>query len=221
MTNLIQHPNGMFIRPDTYDHSIIREINRSYGWMAVKDRVVLDVGANIGAFTHWALANGAKEVWAFEPDKENFELLTKNVGSDARAKLHNSALVSSDAKSIDFFLTDGTNHGNYSMYSIRGREKVTVGASNFSKVLGSVLPEAIKMDCEGAEYDLLLNGGTFTLPDSVREFSMELHYNTPASQYIPWFQLAEKVIEGFADWETVVPPKRNEKLWHTLGGWRR
>jgi FkbM family methyltransferase len=218
MTELLQHPNGMFIRPDTYDHSIIGEVKRSYGWMDVKDKIVLDVGANIGAFTHHALTNGAKEVWAFEPDADNFALLQKNVGDDPRAKLHNAALISGTDKTIDFFLTDGTNHGNYSMYSIRGRQKVTVKASNFRKVLDHVLPEVIKMDCEGAEYDLLR---PFYLPDSVQQFAMELHYNTPASQTGSWFDISNDIIASFSDWETVKTPKRNEKLWHTLGGWRR
>lgn len=218
MTDLLQHPNGMFIRPDTYDHSIIGEVKRSYGWMDVKNKVVLDVGANIGAFTHHALANGAKEVWAFEPDADNFVLLQKNVGDDPRAKLKNAALISGDAASIDFYLTDGTNHGNYSMYSIRGRKKVTVNAVNFRKVLDHVKPDVIKMDCEGAEYDLLR---PFYLPDSVKQFAMELHYNTPASQCESWYELAGELAENFDSWETVVRPKRNEKLWHTLGGWRR
>lgn len=41
--------------------------------------VVFDVGANIGAFSIFAVLMGAKKVYAFEPDSQNFELLLQNI----------------------------------------------------------------------------------------------------------------------------------------------
>jgi FkbM family methyltransferase len=40
--------------------------------------VVLDVGANMGVFSRYAIANGAKKVYSFEPIQENYDLLKKN-----------------------------------------------------------------------------------------------------------------------------------------------
>lgn len=40
--------------------------------------IVLDIGANIGVFSRYAIANGAHEVYSFEPIKENYDLLVKN-----------------------------------------------------------------------------------------------------------------------------------------------
>jgi FkbM family methyltransferase len=42
-------------------------------------KLVADVGANIGLFSILAAYNGAKEVYAFEPVRETFEILQKNV----------------------------------------------------------------------------------------------------------------------------------------------
>jgi len=219
------HPSGLYIRKDSYDSEIIKEIYRSYGWMDMKGKVVFDVGANFGAFSFYALKNGAKYVYAFEPEQENFELLRKNLGrfeknlldNSSRIKLVNAALVSGQDGEIDFYLTKGINHGNYSIYSYQGRDKVTVKSVNFARALEKTKPECIKFDCEGAEHDLL----PCALPDTVEQVAMELHYNSPAHTVPNWFDNSVNIIKMFADWETVKEPKRNPKLWHTLGGWRK
>lgn len=214
---LVVHPSGLTIRKNSYDTEIIKEVARSYGWMDVKDKVVLDIGANFGAYTSYALKNGAKEVWAFEPEPENFALLQKNVGDDPRAKIFNGAIIRGENTTIDFYLTTGTNHGSYSMFSYRGREKITVKAHQYSKVLDKVKPQCIKCDCEGAEYDFFVT----RMPESVEQVVMELHYNCPAGTSPKWYHQALKITAMFANWETVKEPKRNEKLWHTIGGWRK
>jgi len=219
MREVIQHSSGLHIRKDSFDSEIIKEIHRSYGWMDIEGKVVMDIGANFGAFSHYALKRGAKFIYAFEPEQENFELLKRNVGEfePSRIKLVNAALVSGAGGEIDFYLTTGTNHGSYSMYSYRGRQKVTVKSFNFAEALKEAQPECIKMDCEGAEHDLL----PCVFPTSVKQLAMELHYNGPAHTVPSWYDHSEDIMEMFKDWETVKEPKRNPKLWHTLAGWKK
>ena len=45
-----------------------------------EDAVVCDIGANVGSHSlYWAVERGAKKVYAFEPIKETFEILKKNI----------------------------------------------------------------------------------------------------------------------------------------------
>ncbi len=46
--------------------------------------VVLDCGANVGVFTRYALAHGAKKVLAIEPAADNLECLRRNTRDDSR-----------------------------------------------------------------------------------------------------------------------------------------
>ena len=45
--------------------------------------VIVDVGANIGAFSVYAARSGAKRVIAYEPSREAFETLKRNVERNA------------------------------------------------------------------------------------------------------------------------------------------
>ena len=204
----------MKTRKGTYDSAIITEAKRVYSWLTVKDKYVLDVGANFGAFTRMALNGGAKEVVAYEPEAENFSFLQTNC-TDERAVLVQAALISGEENKIDFYLTtSGKNPGNYSTTEFRGRDKITVPAVNFAKALEVFEPDAIKMDCEGSEYDLLLN---CPLPDCVQEIALEIHLNKPE-----WREtLAPQLVKLFEDSETVVEPTIGEKDWHTMAGYRR
>lgn len=205
------HHLGLYVRSDTTDVGIIKEINRAYGWLNIKGKRVLDIGANIGAFSRFALDREASHVCSYEPDPENFLLLTRNA---VGATMICAALVSTDEPFVDFYkTTSGKNPGNYSTVPFKGRTVITVNASNFNKILDAYKPQAIKMDCEGAEYDLM----TCQLPDSVEEIAMEIHLNKKR-----WRKdLAPKLIALFDNWECVKKPLITDKNWHTVCGWRR
>lgn len=51
----------------------------------VEGGVVVDLGANVGAFTLWALAHGAAAVLAYEPEGDNFQALCRNLDLNAPA----------------------------------------------------------------------------------------------------------------------------------------
>jgi hypothetical protein len=71
------------LRPGTSDGSVVDEVWRDgvYPLDAadVRDRTVVDIGANVGAFTVWAAKAGARKVWAFEPDPGTAYVLARNV----------------------------------------------------------------------------------------------------------------------------------------------
>jgi len=78
----------------------------------------------------------------------------------------------------------------------------------FPAVLDEFQPSIIKMDCEGAEYELLQK----TLPPFVKQLAIEIHLNGPGYRANGRFLVDDLARQGF------VPIKRariGSKNWHT------
>jgi FkbM family methyltransferase len=137
---------------------------------------VLDVGMNIGMFTIWALLQGAKQVFGFEPSPQNFILANRNIKLNeltGAATTYEKAVVGTDDTVRQFALNVKKNKGAHSLVSKRGRNAIEVECENFQKILERIKPNVIKMDIEGGEYEIITAGVDFK---GVREFIMEFHH---------------------------------------------
>jgi FkbM family methyltransferase len=202
----------MKIREGTYDDYILKEINRTYGWLNVTDRTVLDIGACFGAAAVFFADKGAKEVISYEPEPDNFALLSINTKEYASISLVNAA-VSSENGELSFFVNEnGINKGTHTIRPTRGRKEVKVEAVSFKEQLDKFKPEVLKIDCEGGEYVFL----TEALPDYVKEVCLEIHRTNPEYR-----EKAFDLVKLFSDWECVKQPKLEGGHWATIGGWRR
>lgn len=170
---------GMWVRPGSSDYKMILECHKDYPKAEFAGKNILDLGANIGGFTVRALRGGAKNVVAVEPDEFNFEMLKLNSSAvkldDAQScTLIEAACIAGEAKTITFYLNGSSNSAcSASINKLRGAviEK-TVKAVSFGDLLEEHRPDFIKMDIEGAEYELM--AGT-AIPDFVKELAIELH----------------------------------------------
>lgn len=143
--------------------------NRSVGLgglnLSSKD-VVLDLGGNIGAFT-CDIFDKVKKVIAFEPEDVNFEFLSSNV-EDNGAKnvvLIKQAVVGNDDKVRDFFLGKAPYY--YSFLVKNNRKRVPVECVNINDVIAKYKPTKMKVDIEGAEYEVLINCNDFGKVDQI------------------------------------------------------
>jgi len=208
---LIEHKSGLTIRPKpSYDTAICGEM-RGYDVVSFKDKVILDIGACFGAFADLATKGGAKQVISYEPDAENWELLTMN--KHPNNIIINSAVVADDSKTVSFYPVrdDCNNMGRGSTDPTRGRDEVVVTAVNFQDQLDKYKPDLIKMDIEGGEYSIFPR---YKLPDYVKTFIMEIHTTKPAQK-----ELAPGIVEMFDDWECITAPKLQN--WASNGIWVR
>jgi len=216
------HP--MYGRSDTFDHYVMKEINRSYGKLEVENKVVLDVGANIGAFSCWALERNPSHVICLEPEVNNFQMLKLNVSYFSNENvenpftLHNVALHSEYSGPEKLYLAkSGKNPGNSSTTERRGRIEIPIDMMSVSQ-LKEYHPviNAAKVDCEGAEYEFMK---TFieAYPD-LEQIALEIHINGFDLQKAK--DLNQMMIDnGF---ETQVFPRlHNNRLWQTLATYRR
>jgi FkbM family methyltransferase len=183
-----------------------------YRHMELENKRVLDLGGNIGAFAVLASLEGANNVWSYEPDAGNFALLCENTRDHPVVFPHRLAVVADDSQEVTFYRTAGASQDGHSTIAFRGREEVRVPAVNFHFILGTLLPDVVKMDIEGEEWNLLRD----PLPDCVKEIVVELHFSKKAfrDQY-------DSVVAMFSDWRAVREPKNTGKNFHTIGHWRR
>jgi FkbM family methyltransferase len=156
------------VRGGTDDRHVLFEVfvREIYSTPLPPNAIVVDVGANIGAFTIWAALQGAR-VFSFEPFPTNFALLQRNVArSGVRADLFPMA-VSSHAESRELFLPDNEEYvGRFSLHPGRGARTIRVECTSLDDVVGrNKLPrvDLLKLDCQGSEYEILFGASEDTL----------------------------------------------------------
>jgi FkbM family methyltransferase len=189
----VETKNGFVVKGYTHCLFMFYEVwsKRDYdilGFTLTKNMTVIDVGANQGFFSLYAASKGAT-VYALEPCAENFDVLRWNVeknGLRDHVKMFNRAVAGKEGRVPLFVGLDsagGILSGTVSICNAnRGGEGVQ-RRSVESVTLDSLLRDShiqrcdlLKMDCEGAEYEILRN----TSADSFRKIariSMECHGN--------------------------------------------
>jgi FkbM family methyltransferase len=117
--------------------------------------VIVDIGANVGAFARWASARWMNSrILCFEPIKDNFEMLKKNTSDMPNVQIYNVAIGSSDRKQKMYY--GKHNEGEASMFLAEqqvedGEEVDVISAGKIPKC------HILKIDTEGAEIEIIEN----------------------------------------------------------------
>ena len=125
-------------------------------------RIFIDIGANIGSYTLIGSESLSAHVHAFEPHPSTFQLLRRNVELNQRnnVTLHNVALGSSKG---EVFLTDeaGSSINHIVLGSSQPVGTITVPSHRMDCIClkAGIMPDIVKIDVEGFEYDVLLGFG--------------------------------------------------------------
>jgi FkbM family methyltransferase len=154
-------------------------LDNIYHSLPVRDKIVVDVGANIGDSAIYFALSGAANVIAIEPFPRNYEMARKNIElnnlSNKIALLlagcsscNGSIVVNQSEYGHDRNLTDKSGHGV--KLPLMTLENI-LDKNNVLRTDKAIL----KMDCEGCEYDIIFSSSR----DTLRRFShiqIEYHY---------------------------------------------
>lgn len=177
------------VRKDTFDKGIIGEawhglFYTKHPMFSIKPGdIAVDIGAHIGAFAVLAATKGAV-VYAFEPEDNNFSLLMeqKMLNPDlSKWIIAEKLAVTGDGRAVKLIMcSDPANTGGNWTERQEGNPEgaqsvVEVPSTTLSKIVeGLERVDFLKMDCEGAEYEILMQAGQETL-GKVAKIAMEWH----------------------------------------------
>jgi FkbM family methyltransferase len=155
----------VFVRPDTTDIKVIKEVlsdnvyeKAKINFTVEKTDNWLDLGGNIGTFALLALSRGAK-VTTCEPEPDNLKILNANLNRNFKGKdwsIIDAAITIENSTEIDLYICKGDyNKYRHTVHAKRGRATLKVQNINIHDLLKQKKFNAIKMDIEGAEIEIL------------------------------------------------------------------
>ncbi len=153
-----------FFRKGTDDKNMIDESfsNKEYyenlDSLIKNNFVVIDIGANIGAFTIPS-AKIAEKVFSFEPEKDNFKLLKKNVQLNKlkNVYLFNCAVLDKEGEKELFISLDKTARHNFYLKSNISKIVKIISLKQIFDENNINFCHFLKIDTEGSEYEILKN----------------------------------------------------------------
>ena len=188
----------LYTRHNRSDFHMIDEIwaYRKYdyfGYRVMPGDIVVDVGANIGTFSVYAKVCGASRVISFEPFPDNYRMLRRNVEQnqlDNMTCVNQAVTGSRNRRKMGLHAIDPGSHS-----LVTGSFECTVDVECCT--LGDVFErfaltkiDYLKMDCEGAEYEILENS-TSNLRQ-IRRISMETQTTPDRTE-----EDVEKLLSGY------------------------
>ena len=154
----------------------------------MKGRNVLDIGANIGSFSILAAYLGAKRVVSVEPVASVYNMLSDNITKSNLTSILPLKNVVTDVDGDYYPIGVHDFSGVNSIYNT-GNTSELVSSISLHSLLDSFDGDNIflKCDCEGAEYDIILNAShqdMLRVNRIVLEIHMDLHPAYKGSEII-------------------------------------
>jgi FkbM family methyltransferase len=141
--------------------------------------VVFDIGGHIGSFSIYASSKAKNgNVFAFEPLITNHKKFTRNIklNNIKNIILENKGIASTNGKRT-FYTFTSKNSGTSSLYDGPNTKKITITTTTIKEVIKKNNIKKInfmKIDCEGAEYEILFNMPKNIL-SKIDKIAMEYH----------------------------------------------
>lgn len=157
--------------------------------------VVVDIGASIGVFSVYARLKTENRVIAYEPCKYPYEVLMKNINVNHLDIEARRCAVGSEEKLQKLYIAE--REGGHSFYgpNISGsfeeyEEVETITLDQLCESHGLNQIDFLKLDCEGAEFDILLSNPSSL--ERVSKIALEFHDNVSSHDHADLVSLLAK-----------------------------
>jgi FkbM family methyltransferase len=137
--------------------------------------VIVDIGANIGAFSLLAARNPTATVYAYEPVRTTFELLEQNIALNGIGDRVHPFNLGVTARREERGIAIDPNGSPFN--SLYGPAAETVRCVGLDDILADNAIETcdlLKLDCEGAEFEILYGASAATL-SRIQRICLEYH----------------------------------------------
>lgn len=183
---VVELRSGLRIHLSDFGHDVITVfvifVREDYG-VFPPDKIVVDIGANIGVFALYAVhALKAKHVFAYEPDSGNFACLQRNIkenGLEESIDAYQLAVTDVPGREVNLTVGSGPYNTIFSdehpeMKGVYGNAQSvrTTSMAEIVRVAGHI--DVLKLDCEGSEYDILF-GSSPDILQRIGAIRMEYH----------------------------------------------
>lgn len=142
----------------------------------IQNRTVIDIGANIGCLSLLAASKGAKMVIGVEPVNNAFNIFKQNVSDSGYKNIITLKNVVTNIDGVNHKISIGNeNNGYNSLYNLKEDYEI-VESITLDTILKLCIGDDIflKLDCEGAEYDILMNA-TVESMRRIKTIVLEVH----------------------------------------------
>lgn len=145
----------MKIRAGTWDEDIYQSVFSENEYMIENfaGATVVDIGAHVGCFSVLAHNGGARSVYAFEPNEDNFKLLNQNSQGTSITARKYAVRESSGSFCKSIQSHDMRNTGGCPV-AASDTGVPTISLDDIINWVGQI--DILKIDCEGSEYKALL-----------------------------------------------------------------
>jgi FkbM family methyltransferase len=143
-----------------------------------KGDVVVDIGGNLGFFSYHALCCDAKQVYCFEPSPECYNTIIKNYNMP-NLKVEELAVGSTNGD-ISFNVNLNSSLSSSSFLIGENSRTITCKSVNLNDYVKENNIEKIdylKIDCEGAEYEIIESLDEKYLTNNIDKICLEYHLN--------------------------------------------
>lgn len=154
-------------------------IRKHYGIIDPSVKCIVDIGANIGVFMTYAASMAPQaKIYCYEPNPDNYELLNSNISSNNLSYRVSASCVAVGAKNGIRHLNISSDSPRHSIiHNQQNGIKIVAECISLDEIIkrnGNEGIDILKMNCEGAEYEIFYNTSS-DIFSRIKKIRMEFH----------------------------------------------
>jgi len=154
-------------------------LNDEYYVKLPRNPHIIDLGSEIGlSVTYFKSMYPNARIMAFEPDPASYELLTKNIRNNIMKKVTTYNVAPANKVGLMSFYIDPSVEGSLTMslFEKRQKKRIAVKVDRLSHYIKQRV-DLLKMDIEGAEFDVLSDLSHSKKISLIDSMMMEYHHH--------------------------------------------